>query len=105
QAEHVDGAVHAGLRRLHRIILVMNRRRRTGEIVDLVDLDVVREGHVMAHKLEALVSDQVLDIAPRAGEEIVEAKHLVAGLEQSLAKMRSEKAGAAGDENTLLQVH
>ena len=56
QAQHVDRAVHAGLGRLHRIALVVNRRRRTGEIVDLVDLDIERKGHVVADQLEALVA-------------------------------------------------
>ena len=55
QAQHVDGAVHAGLGRLHRIVLVVDRRGGAGEIVDLVDLDIERECHVVAHQLEARV--------------------------------------------------
>src|SRR5947209_2703161 len=43
QAEHVDGADHAGLRRLDGIVLVVDRRRRTGEIVDLVNFYVERK--------------------------------------------------------------
>jgi hypothetical protein len=43
QAQHVDGAVHAGLGRLHRVELVVDRRGRAGEVVDLVDLDIERE--------------------------------------------------------------
>ena len=57
QAQHVDGAVHAGLGRLHRIVLVVDRRGRAGQVVDLVDLDIEREGHVVAHQLEARIAD------------------------------------------------
>ena len=39
------------------------RRGRAGEVVDLVDLDVEREGHVVAHQLEARVAEQVRDVA------------------------------------------
>ena len=59
----------------------------------------------MADQLEALVVEQMLDVAPRAGEEIVEADDLRALRQQALAEMRAEKAGAAGDQNTLLQMH
>ena len=48
EAEHVDGAMHAGLGRLHGVVLVMHRRSGTREIVDLVDLDIEREGDVVA---------------------------------------------------------
>ena len=63
QAQHVDGAVHAGLGRLHRVVLVVDRRGRAGEVVDLVDLDIEREGHVVAHQLEARMCQQVRDVA------------------------------------------
>ena len=70
--EHVDGAMHAGFGRLYRIALVVNWRCRAGKIVDLVDFDIEREGHVVAHQFKALVIEQMLDIAPRAAEEVVE---------------------------------
>jgi len=39
------------------------------------------------------------DIALPAGEKIVEADHVVAAIEQSLAEMRAQKSGSAGDKN------
>jgi hypothetical protein len=98
QAEHVDGTVHAGLGGLHRVVLVVHRRGRAGEVVDLVDLDVERKGHVVAQQLEARMADQVLDVAPRTGEEVVDAQHVVAAFEQLLAQVRAQEAGTAGDE-------
>ena len=73
KAQHVDGAVHAGLGGLHRIALIVDRRGRAGQIVDLVDLDIERKGDVVAEQLEAIVTEDAIEIAPRAGEEIVDA--------------------------------
>ena len=47
--------MHAGLRRLHRIVLIVNGRGRTGEIVDLIDLQIDRERDVVADQLEVFV--------------------------------------------------
>ena len=55
QPQHVDGAVHAGLGRLHRIVLIMDRRGGAGQIVDLIDLDIERKCHVVADQFEAMV--------------------------------------------------
>ena len=73
----------------------MNRGSRTGEVVDLVDLEVYRESDVVPHKFEAGVVQQMADIRLAAGEEVIQADHVVLVLEQTLAKVRSEKAAAA----------
>jgi len=80
QAEHVDGAVDAGLGGLHRVELVMDRRGRAGEVVDLVHLHIKREAHIVAHQLEAGISDKAVHIVARAGIEIVDAQDLVTAL-------------------------
>ncbi len=100
EAQHVDGADDAGLGRLHRVVLVMDGRGRTGQIVDAVDLHVEREGHVVPHQLEARVVQEVRDVAPRAGEEIVDAEHFRTVGEQPVAKMRAEEPRPAGDQNS-----
>ena len=48
----------------------------------------------MSQQFEALVAEQVLDIRPRPREEIVNAKNLVTASKQTLAQMRTEKAGS-----------
>ncbi len=78
QAQHVDRADHAGLGRLHRIELVVDRRGRAGEVVDLVDLDKERMGDVVAHRLEMRVAQQLGDVVLAPGEVIVDAEHVVA---------------------------
>ncbi len=93
--------MHAGLGRLHGVELVVDGRGRAGQVVDLVDLDVERKADVVAHQLEVRVIEQVRDVAPASGEEIVDAEHVVAFLQQEGAKVRAEETGAAGDEDAL----
>ena len=38
------------------MVVVVNRRCRTGQVVDLVDLDIERKRHVMAQQLEVRVA-------------------------------------------------
>ena len=83
----------------------MDRRGRTGQVVDLVDLDVERQRHVVAHQLEAAVVEQRLDVVAGAGEEVVDADHVGAHVEQPLAEMRAEESGAAGDQDALFEMH
>ena len=59
----------------------------------------------MADELEVLLADQMLDVAPRAGEKIVDADDFGALREQPVAQMRAEEAGAAGHHDALLQMH
>ena len=101
EPEHVDRAHHRGLDRLDRVVLVVTRCGRAGEVVDLVDLDLVRIDHVVADELEVRATDEMLDVGFLTREEVVEADHLVALLDQTVAEMGAEKAGTAGDEDPL----
>src|SRR5262249_7048420 len=71
----------------------------------LVHLDVEWKRHVVSDELELVARKQMLHIAARAGEEIVDTDHIGAVLQQPLGKMRSEKAGPAGDQYARFQVH
>ncbi len=93
-----------GLGRLHRVVLVVDRRGRARQIVDLVDLDVEREGHVVADELEVRVLQQVQDVALGASEQVVGADHLMPLRQQAVDQVRAEEAGAAGDKDPLLAV-
>ncbi len=69
----------------------MHRRGGAGEIVDAIDLDIEREGDVVAHDLESLRAQQRFDIAAAAGVEIVDAQHFAPAFEQPFAQMRADK--------------
>ena len=52
EAQHVDCPMYADLCGLHRIKLIMDRGGGTGEIINLVYLNIERETNVMAQHLE-----------------------------------------------------
>src|SRR4051812_38446959 len=84
EPQNVDGAMNAGFCRLYRIVLVVNRRRWTREIEYLVDFDIQRETDVVSHQLEVAMSEEVCDVGPRAGVEVVHAQHFNASLHEPL---------------------
>ena len=79
--------------------LVVHGRRRAGEVVDLVHLEVEGEGDVVTDELEEWVVHEMRHVLLAAGVEVVEAEHLVALPEQVFAQVRAQKAGAAGDQS------
>ena len=99
EAEHVDRAVHAGLGRLNRIELVVDRRGRARQVVDLIDLYVQRKRDVVAQQLEAGMLRQLGDVALGPGVEIVHAQDVAALGRQPLAQVRAEKTGAPCDHH------
>src|SRR5262249_10567986 len=74
KSQHVDRTVHACFCRLYRIVLIMDGRSRTREIVNLIDLHIEREGDIVPDQLEMPMTEQVFDIPSRAGEKIVDTK-------------------------------
>ena len=62
-------------------------------------------GDVVTQKLEAFVIEEMLDIAARAGEEIIHAEDLLPPRQQLLAKMRAQKPRASGHQNPPLKMH
>lgn len=80
---------------LDRIGLIVERRGRAGEIVDLIHFYVEREANIMAEHLELRMSGEMGDIFAGAGVEIVYAKNFVAIRKEPIAKVRSQKTGAA----------
>jgi hypothetical protein len=51
-----------------------------------------------------MVVQQLLDVLPPSGEEVVETDHLVSEANEPVAELRSQKASAASDENPLCHV-
>ena len=93
--------MHRGLGGLHRIVAVVDRRRRAGQVPDLVGFDVQRERHVMADEFEPGVVVQVIDVALGPGEQVVHANDLVALAEQAVDQVRSEEPGATCHQHAL----
>ena len=75
----------------------MHRRRGTGQVVDLFGLQEQRLHDVVPNQLEPRMVDQAPDVLLAAGEEIVDADHLLATLDQPLTKMAAQEPGTTGD--------
>jgi hypothetical protein len=51
------------------------------------------------HYLEQGIAHQVRDVSLAAGKVVVDAKDVVAAIQQLLAQMRADEPGASGDQN------
>ena len=49
ESEHIDGPMHTGFGRLDGVMLIVHRRGRAGEVVDLIHLKIQRERHIMTN--------------------------------------------------------
>jgi hypothetical protein len=93
EPEHVDRPKNARFGRLHWILLVMNRRCRTRQIENFVNLYEKRMSDVVTQQFKVCVFEKVLDIVPRPCEEIIDAQDLASSAQKSLTKMRAEETG------------
>jgi len=83
----------------------VNWRGGARKVVDFIDLDVEGKRDVVPHQLEAPVTEQMRDVAPRGEEEVVHAQLIVALRKQTLAEVRADETGIAGYENSLADRH
>jgi len=104
QPQHIDGAMHAGFRRLHRVELVVDGRGRAGQIVYFVHFDIQRKGDVVAQQFKIGPAQKVLDVPFLAGEVIVHTKDIIALLNQPFAQVRSQESCPAGNQNAFSEV-
>jgi hypothetical protein len=93
--------VHIGLGRLHRIVLIVHGARGTGEVVDLIDLDIERERDVMSDQLEPGMAEKMRDVLLGAGKEVIDTDNLLSALNQPINQMRAQETRAAGDQDSL----
>jgi hypothetical protein len=71
----------------------------------LIDLNIERKSHVVPNKLEPMMVEQMINVALRASEEIVDAYDVPTISEQSLTEMRAEKASSAGNQYASFKMH
>src|SRR6266550_8662168 len=96
QPQHVDGSNDARLNGLDRVVLIMNRRRRAGQVIDLIDFEQDGFNHIVTHKFKTRIGHQVGDVLSTYREEIIETDKIVLLGQQALAKMRTEESCSSG---------
>ena len=91
--------VRPGLQRVQRQAQIVDGARERCQVVDEVDRLVPddRLDDVVVHEDERVVA-QVVDVLERRDDEVVDAHHAVAALQERLAEVRAQEPGAAGDE-------
>ena len=82
-------------------MLIMDRRGRTGEVEDLVDLNEQRESHIVAEELEPRLRMEMGEIVLGSGEQIVDAQDFMPVGQQAVDQVRAKEPGAPGDQDTL----
>ena len=68
-------------RRLHGIMLIVDRGGGASEVIDFVDLDIERKCHIVANKLKMWMPMKMIQITFRACEQIIDAQYLVSLLQ------------------------
>ena len=74
QPQHVEGPQDVGLDGLDRVVLIVHRRGRTGQVIDLVHLQHDGVHHVVADQLQPGVVPQVQQVLFGTGKIIVQAQ-------------------------------
>ena len=99
ESQGIDCAHDTGFDRLDGVVLIMNGRSRTGEIVYLIHFQIDGIDDVVTDAFKVLISQKMADIVLASGKEVVETQDLMSLEKQPLAEMRTDKTGAAGDKN------
>ena len=84
--------MHTGFGGLYWVVLIVHWRGGTGQVVDAINLNVKRKCDVMSHQFKARMLQQVLHIALASREKIVDAEHINAVLDQSIAQVGAKEA-------------
>ena len=98
KTQHVNSTMHARFGGLHGIMLVVDWTCGTGQIVDLVYLDIQRKRDVVADELKTRMCEPVLNVALGTCKKVIEADNLITSLEQAIDEVRSQKTSATGNE-------
>jgi hypothetical protein len=64
--------MYTGFGCLDWVSLIENRRSRTREMIDLINLNIKRERNVMPHQLEVRLPEQVADVMPCTRVKVID---------------------------------
>ena len=84
---------------LDRIVLVMHRRGRASEVVDLVNFQENRLDNVVPDELKPGVPEMVHQILLPPREEVIHHDHAVPSLDQTVHEVATHEAGPTSHQN------
>eukprot|EP01018_Ginkgo_biloba_P027799 Gb_14442 [translate_table: standard] len=97
QSEHVQSSHNIGLYSLDRIVLVMHRRSRTSQMVDLIDLQKQRLHYIMSYKLKPRISKMMHNVFFSSGKKIIHHNNTVPSRHKPVNKMAPYKASSSSN--------
>jgi hypothetical protein len=100
QPQKIYGPENTYLRRLHWIMLIMNRRGGACEIVYLIGFDVQRKANIVPNEFETGMVSQMRDVRLISGKQIVDTDDFVAAINQSIDEMGSKETGTTSNSNS-----
>ena len=86
---------------LDRVILIMHRRCRARQMVDLIHLQQNRLDNVMPNELKPRIPKQMNHILLPARKEIINDDHIITSGDKLIHQMTPDETGATGDDNPL----
>jgi hypothetical protein len=84
ESQHIDGTMDIYLGGLHRIVLVMDRRRRTGQIVNFIHFNIYRKRNIVPGKFKIGITKELNNVLFASGVEIIYAQDVATFFEKSL---------------------
>ncbi|KAM0954390.1 hypothetical protein DsansV1_C01g0010531 [Dioscorea sansibarensis] len=99
ESEHVQSSNHVRYDRLDGIELVMNRRSRASEVIDLIDLEKQWLDNVMADQLEVRVSEVMHNVLLPPREEVINNDDAITSRHQPIHEMATHKPRPTGNHD------
>lgn len=101
QTKHVQSPHEGGFGGLDRVVLVVGRRSRTCQVVNLVHFDHERLDNIVSDEFKVGVTDPVRDVGSGSSEEVVEDGDLVSEDHESINQMGSDETSSTSDQDSL----
>ena len=77
QAQHIQGSHNIGLDGFDRVELIVDRRGRTGQVINLIDFQSDGVDEVMSDDFKMRIIPEVQDIFFGSGKKIIDANHIM----------------------------
>ena len=71
QPQHIDGTVYAGFGGLYGVVLIVDGRGRTGQIVDFIYFDIQGKSDVVAQQFKMGIIEQMLQVVLPVGHNFL----------------------------------
>lgn len=79
----------------------MNRRRRTGQMIDLIDFKQNRFNNIMSNELKPRIAKTVNKVFFPPGKEIINNNNLITPLKKLIHQMTADKSSSTSNNNPL----